>query len=84
VVLVVLKLVWLLAVPVVVMVHHHHHTNHQASHLVVDMVLVVELMVLSLLLIPTKMVLLIKPNSATLSVSIYFNNVYSLLFMIIK
>jgi hypothetical protein len=78
VVLVVLTLVSLLAEPVGVMVHHHHHTNHQAFHLVV-----VELM-LSLLPIQIKMVVLIEVNSATLSVSICFNNVYSLLLTIIK
>jgi len=56
---------------VVVMVDHHH-TNHQASHLVVvlvvDMVLVLDsvvvLMLLSLLLIPTKMVHSIVTNLA--------------------
>jgi hypothetical protein len=61
-----LLLVWMLAMVVAV----HHHTNHQASHLVsvVDMVLQVQLMN-SLLLIPTAMVALIKVNSATLSVN---------------
>jgi hypothetical protein len=60
-VLVVLKPALLLVVEVV-----HHHTNHQATHLVVDLV---QLMLLSLLLIPTKMVLLIEVNLPTSSVN---------------
>jgi hypothetical protein len=48
------------------MVHHHQHLNQQATH----RVLVVELNQLSLLLIPTEMVLLANLNSVTSSVKI--------------